>query len=100
MRTTRAIEIGLCIGLLVGVTLGFVGGVGLVVKNPKDLGCCMWGPVRFRARTMRDLTWRKAKIQALDPNPIKLNRIWISLLEHNLSRNRGLPAGKNCCVLP
>ena len=38
MRTTRAIEIGLCIGLLVGVTLGFVGGVGLVVKKPERFG--------------------------------------------------------------
>jgi hypothetical protein len=38
MRTIRAIEIGLCIGLLVGVTLGFVGGVGLVVKKPERFG--------------------------------------------------------------
>jgi hypothetical protein len=38
MRTARAVEIGLCVGLLVGATLGFMGGVGLVVKKPWKFG--------------------------------------------------------------
>jgi hypothetical protein len=38
MRTAQAVERGLCIGLLVGVTFGFVAGVGLVVKKPDRFG--------------------------------------------------------------
>ena len=79
MRTIRAIEIGLCVGLLVGVTLGFVGGVGLVVKKPERFGLLSHvGSRCFPARTLRDLTRRKAQIQALDLNLIKSNRIWVS----------------------
>jgi hypothetical protein len=38
MRTPQAVEISVCAGLLVGVTLGFVAGVGLVVKKPERFG--------------------------------------------------------------
>ena len=38
MRTSQAVEIGLCVGLLVGVAFGFVAGVGLVVKKPDKFG--------------------------------------------------------------
>jgi hypothetical protein len=38
MRTARAIELGLCLGLLVGTALGFAAGVGLVVKKPARFG--------------------------------------------------------------
>jgi len=38
MRTAQAVEISVCAGLLVGVTLGFVAGVGLVVKKPGRFG--------------------------------------------------------------
>ena len=38
MRTAQAVEISVCAGLLVGVTLGLVAGVGLVVKKPERFG--------------------------------------------------------------
>lgn len=38
MRTARAVELGLCAGLLVGVGVGFVAGVGLVVQKPARFG--------------------------------------------------------------
>jgi hypothetical protein len=38
MRTSQAVEIGLCVGLLAGAAFGFVAGVGLVVKKPDRFG--------------------------------------------------------------
>jgi hypothetical protein len=38
MRTAQAVEISLCIGVLVGAALGLAAGVGLVVKKPDKFG--------------------------------------------------------------
>ena len=38
MRTSQAVELSLCLGVLAGAALGFVAGVGLVVKKPDRFG--------------------------------------------------------------
>lgn len=38
MRTSQAVELSLCVGVLVGAALGLAAGVGLVVKKPERFG--------------------------------------------------------------
>jgi hypothetical protein len=59
MRTAQAVEISVCAGLLVGVTLGFVAGVGLVVKKPERFGLVHVG---FRGPP-RDVQFGSAKFR-------------------------------------